>query len=171
MPKRALIAFAILPLAACDIFSVEAEVPEMCMTFHDRAIAGVEPGGSFVKSLTVDALELFGPWVELDAQVTEARATLTAKSGVSDLRFLQTVNVVMRGTTEEALLVDCADYACASDGMTSTLADSPPDDVNHILREREINLDVIMTGALPSGEWVVDLEVCVSGVAKAGIGL
>jgi hypothetical protein len=171
MYKHALIVLALAPLAACDVFSVKAEVPEMCMTFHDRAVAGTAPGAEFARSLSVDALELFGPWVDLDADITSARATLTARRGVGNLAFLESVNVIMRGTTEEALLVNCEDYACASDGMTSTLADAPPSDVNPILRERNISLDVVMTGALPTEEWVVDLEVCITGAAKASLSL
>jgi hypothetical protein len=173
MFSRIAIAFAVLaPLSGCAIFSVEAEIPEMCMTFHDRMIAGVPAGEEFARSITVDPLEFFGPWVELDAEITQARATLVARRGVSDLSFLESLTVVMRGTTQDALpLVNCVDYACASDDMVSTLADTTPDGIMNIVREGDISLDLVMTGDLPESEWVVDVQVCVSGRAKAALSL
>jgi hypothetical protein len=173
MLTRSLLALAALaPLAGCDLFSVEAEVPEVCLSFHDRLVTGVAPGDALDKTLSFDALEVFGPWVELDADITSATATLTARSGVADLSFIESITVVMRGDgPAEVPLVDCGDFACASSGMSATLADRPPADVNALLRERALRLDVIVTGALPQEDWVVNLDVCLSGVAKAALSL
>ena len=35
---------ALLPLGGCPLFSAGIDVPEMCVTLHDRKVQGVAPG-------------------------------------------------------------------------------------------------------------------------------
>ena len=174
---RHLLLLVLVPLAGCSIFSVEGEIPEVCMSFHDRQIEGVKPGDVFERTFTGDPISALSAFVELDAEITQARATLTATDGVSDLTFLESVTVVMRpaGTPAKdasgVSLVDCGDFDCASTSMTSVLTDVPPTEALDVVAAGAVEIDVVLAGDLPQHEWVVDLEVCLSGRARAQLDL
>ena len=173
---RTLAFLALIPLAGCSIFAVEGEIPEVCMSFHDRLIEGVEPGDDFVKSFTGDPISALSAFVELDAEIKSATAELTAIDGVTDLAFLESVTVVMRPAGPRAKdtsvsLVDCGDYACASDTLSATLTDVPPAEALDVLAAGAVEIDVVLAGDLPEHDWVVDLEVCLSGRARAQLAL
>jgi hypothetical protein len=163
-------------LAGCSLVSVEGEIPEVCMGFHNRLIEGVDPGDSYARTFEGDPISALSSFVELDAEITTATATLTARSGVEDLSFLESVTVVMRSAAPAAKsaaipLVDCGDYACASDSEVSTLTDVPPPGALELVADGPVQIDLVLAGELPEHDWVVDVEVCVSGVARASLAL
>jgi hypothetical protein len=169
-------ACALLPLSGCELFAVETDVPEMCINFKDRLLAGVHGGSEFERKVVADPLDSFSAYVALDAEITEARATLRAKSGVTSLAFLDTLSVTIRsvefgGYTAPLSLVSCAEYSCASDSLEATLVSVPPDGIMDMVTQGQVELEVRMTGDLPDDDWVVDIEVCVSGKARAAIEL
>lgn len=167
---------ALLPLSGCELFAIETDIPELCVGFNDRLIPGVKGGEDFERSVLADPLKTFGAYVELDADITAANATLRAKSGVSSLAFLDSLSVTIKSTAFGGQLVPlslvrCADYACASDTLESTISQTPPDGIMDVIQDGQVELEVKMTGDLPEQDWVVDIEVCVSGKARAALEL
>jgi hypothetical protein len=174
--RRVIALTALLPLGGCPLFSVSAEIPEMCVGFHDRLIAGVKPGGSFERKIVADPLSSFGAYLSLGADITDAKATIHAKSGVANLAFIDSISVSLAGadTTNPMApisLVDCIDYACASDTMDATLTNTPPEGVLDLLASGKVQIELTLTGDLPENDWVVDLEVCISGSVHAALEL
>jgi hypothetical protein len=128
----------------------------------------------FERSIVADPLETLGAYIELDAEITSARATLRAKRGVSDLSFLDTLEVTLRGSepgssTAPIQLVSCVDFACASDGLEATLTETPPAGAMDVIKAGQVELEVRMVGDLPREDWVVDIELCVAGRARAAL--
>jgi hypothetical protein len=165
---------ALVPLAGCELFSLETEIPEMCIGFNDRLIPGVKGGMAFERSIVSDPLDTFGAYVELDAEITGARATLKVKNGAADLSFLDQLTVTLKGAGANSdiapiSLVSCYDYACASDTSESTLTNTPPRGVMDAIKAGMVEVEVTMQGDLPEQDWVVDIELCVSGKARAAL--
>jgi hypothetical protein len=179
MSRHSLVACALaalVPLTGCELFAVETEIPELCVGFNDRLMPGAKGGSEFERTVLADPLKTFGAYVALDAEITEARATLRAKTGVTSLAFIDSLSVSITPTTYvpgvgKLSLVSCEDYACASDTMESTVAETPPQGIMDVIESGQVELEVRMTGDLPEEDWVVDIEVCVSGKARAAIEL
>jgi hypothetical protein len=167
---------ALLPLAGCELFSLETDIPEMCINFKDRLIPGVGANADFERSISSDPLDTFGAYVELDAEITSARARLKVKSGANDLSFIDELTVTLKGAEPDSqiapiALVSCYDYACASDSNEATLTETPPRGVMDAIKAGRIEVEVSMKGDLPEQDWVVDIELCVSGKARAALEL
>ena len=179
MSRHRLIAIAIaalVPLTGCELFSVETEIPELCIGFNDRLIPGVAGSMDFERSIVADPLQTLGAYIELDAEITSARASLHAKSGVSDLSFIDSIEVTLMGAEPgnqiaPLSLVSCTDFECASDTMDTTLVQTPPSGVMDAIKAGKVELQVRMAGDMPQQDWVVDIELCVSGKARAALSL
>ena len=174
--RRVVPVLALLPLAGCPLFSVGAKVQEMCVTLQDRTIKGVPAGEPFRDSSLIDPLESFGAFFELNGTITSAHATLRVRQGATDLKFLESVRVSIRGVEPgsempPASLVRCTDFSCASESDTAELETDVPEDVVDYVRAGMVQLDLTMTGALPRTDWKVDLEVCLSGEASVELSL
>lgn len=179
MSRHTLIACALaalVPLTGCELFAIETEIPELCVGFNNRLMPGARGGNEFERTVLADPLKTFGAYVALDAEITLARATLRAKSGVSSLAFIDSLSVKLKPTSvvpgvSTLSLVSCEDYECASDTMESTVANTPPTGIMDVIESGQVELEVRMTGDLPAEDWVVDIEVCVSGKARAALEL
>lgn len=172
---RAIPILAVLPLGGCPLFSADADIPEMCVTLHDRTVEGVLPGESYRRRILANPLEVFGPFFEVSSEITAAKVTLHAKS-VPDLMFLDEVNVSMRGADPAfelppLWLVRCPDYACASPTTVASAESATAMQATDYLAAGEIQLDITLTGPLPQADWKVDVEVCLSGTAGVELSL
>jgi hypothetical protein len=163
-----------LLLAGCPLLSAAVEIPEVCVTYHDRTITGRSPGTAFRHSLLFDATASLSPFLQLGGEITSARATLRAHHEVVGLAFLEGIRVSLRGVEPGAArppitLVRCADYACATANHTTSLASDVQEDIMGYLGTGEVQLDVTLTGPLPEHDWTVDVEVCLSGHATVAL--
>ncbi len=175
MRRSALVA-ALATLSGCPLFSMEAQIPEMCVTFNDRAILGVPDGEDYRESLIADPLTSFGAFFELSGEVRSATARIKARSGASDLMFLETVRVSMRGIEPgaempPAALVNCDGFTCASPSDVAELTTRVPGDVMEYVRRGRVQIDVTLSGPLPKSAWNADIEVCLSGEASLELSL
>ena len=166
---------ALLPLGGCPLFSAGIDVPEMCVTLHDRKVQGVAPGQPLRRQIIADPLSELGPFLQLDGQIDHARVTLHAQD-VPDLMFLDDVTVTVRSKDPGSALaplwlIQCAEYACASPSVEASAEAQTPSDTLDYLQGGTMQLDITMTGPLPETEWTVDVEICMSGNAQVAVEL
>jgi len=158
---------ALVVLAGCPLISVEAEIPDACLTYAEVEIGGVPHGVAFTFTKTLDEVPLIDGFVSFDAAITEARATLRARSGVSDLHFVDGLVVTIdNGERAPFVLVACEHGSCASPTRESAIAIDTPADLIDYLTTGPAEIKIEMTGALPTETWVADIEICLSGSAR-----
>src|SRR6266508_1910870 len=113
---------ALLSLTGCPLFSVDAEIPEVCMTFANREVHGAV-GPTLTKTFTYDDIGVFSGLVDIDAKLDSARATLRAVSGVESFAFLDGVEVKLQsGALDPLTIIACTSGSCASETMVSEMA-------------------------------------------------
>jgi hypothetical protein len=171
MRMRSFLLVPLLALAGCPLFSVEGEIPEMCMTFANREVEGVF-GPTLTKTFTYDEPDVFKGFADIDATLTSARARLHAVSGVDSFAFLEGVEVkIQSGGLEPLTIVACAEGACASQTAETEMAADVPESTADYFMTGPIHVTVTLSGELPSSTWFTDVEVCVSGTASASLSL
>jgi hypothetical protein len=174
--RRALTALFVLPLAGCPLLTVSTELPEVCVTLHDRIVGGQPAGGVVRDGALIDPLQALPGFFSVAGEITSARATLRARGDVADLGFLETVRVSVRGVQPgrelpPLTLVRCLDFGCASQGASTDLHPSVPAELTPYLAAGQLQVDVTLGGPLPEHDWAVDIEVCISGQATLALEL
>jgi hypothetical protein len=169
MFRAALLMFA---LSGCNLLAVDIEIPEACVTFLDQEVPGVLPGQAYTKTFVAEEFKLPDGFVQLDAVVTEARATLTLTRGASDFTFLDGVTLEVSdsaGALPPTMLIACEAGACMSSSATTEIHAQIPENLTDYARGEAPRFTVTMTGNLPSHAWYTDVEVCISGRASVKI--
>src|SRR5687767_14094865 len=86
---------SLLALSGCPFLEIEAEVSEVCVTYDNVQIDGVDPGALLVQtSFTADDLGELASLVEQDADLRFTRAEIRAVDG-SSLGFVRTARVAI----------------------------------------------------------------------------
>jgi hypothetical protein len=163
---------AVLALGAgCDqsLFSAKIEAPEVCL----GGLAVPFPPDSFdvASEDTISADELGMPDDEnLDLTVNVRSLALTPMAGVSDLGFIDVLNVHAAPADPASQLPWVA--LIAMDG-TSMMADGsmygePPSpvDISDHLRSGDILFRIDAAGERPDFMWMAEMELCVDAVAR-----
>jgi hypothetical protein len=175
--QRVFLAGLVLSLAACAPI-VEAQFPDVEVTRPDISIppAPTAALSSVTFSFSLDSSKL-GASSKPTAQegivsVKLHRLALTAKTGILDLSFIQTLHALAcvptsKTSTLSARQVEIADYARVSQTATGATFEVPilePVDLLPLLRPtagepRSILVIVNLGGELPTTEWKADISM------------
>jgi hypothetical protein len=159
----------LIGLTGCPLLSVEAEIPEACLTYTDVEVVGVPAGVPFTYTKTLEEIPLADGFVSLDAVVTDARASLRAKSGIANFAFVDGL-VVTIASADPSLppfdLVACQGGSCASATGTTTIAAQTPENLIDYMTAGPAAVTITLTGTLPTEAWTTDIEICLGGKAR-----
>ncbi|MCW5803716.1 MAG: hypothetical protein KIT31_15135 [Deltaproteobacteria bacterium] len=154
-------------LPGCPLLAVEAEIPEVCMTYTGIEIAGVGGATSLNTEFTLDDLggleELTN---KLDATVHFVRAEVRAR-GVSDLAFVDRATLTIASgspdsTLPELVAYDC-DGTCLPDGLRLAIPATLERDALAYVESASLLVGVEFAGQMPEDDWSFDVDVCMKG--------
>jgi hypothetical protein len=169
-----------LPLGGCSPI-VEAKFSDIEVTRPDIAVPGAGSSGlsSVMFSFSFDSTKL-GANANLEAQSGIASAKLhkvdlTAKGGVTDLSFIQTMHAfafvpMAKTNSQSTRQVEIADYerhGSVPVGATFSVPLPEPVDILPLLQpssadQRKIVVVVSLGGELPSQNWTTDVSMSIS---------
>jgi hypothetical protein len=151
----------------CPLIEISADVPEVCMTYADLEVPAADGTGHMSQSFVFDDLDGIRDLTDLDAQVQFTSVKLRAKSGVSDLAFLDAARVtVASGDPASSLpaltLVDCQGDCPTIGDEVEMPADLQADAIAYV-QSGSLLVDIDVAGQLPTHTWKVDVDVCFKG--------
>jgi hypothetical protein len=167
-----------LGTTGCSLVSAEANIPDACITRSGLTMQGLPvalPTATVNQSFTHDAFgdlkDLLGSNDQhLKAQVRFITATFHMESGATDLSFLQAASLQVSSMDSSAGLapidvIDCHSGMCPFQSPTVEIQATGNADLVEYVRAGALRFDLGLTGTLPTNDWAVGLEVCVSGKA------
>lgn len=154
---------------ACTL-SAEADVPDVEVTQHDIAFAGI-PQASLLgpvstgMSFTQERPKLDLPSA-LDSTVQAVKIELRAKSGIKNFDFLRALRITMAPKGYEAdpielIYYDKADGAVV--GNTLTIASRNPVNILDQWKAESAIFSLQVAGMLPEEDWSIDMVMHFSG--------
>jgi hypothetical protein len=171
LPSILLGAFALASLAAGGcMLQVEADVPEVEITQHDVVFEGVPATTtadigdvSLTKSFSQQHQRLDLP-TGLTTEVKAMGVTLTAKSGIDNFDFLKNMRVTMSdGEHDPVELIDYQRVDGAPSTNVLTIESANPVNTLDEWKTSSATFTVEVAGALPSGDWSLDVAVRFAG--------
>ena len=169
MTRSALLAFGLAMLPGCPLLEVEAEVPEVCLTYPNLAVQTPELP-SISQSFVFDDLSKVHDIVKQDATLEFVSAELRVTSGLDNLAFVHKVDIVVASGDPDTVLPQLTMYHCdgdcAPEGNAITLSAAAGHNAIEYLKEDSIMIDLTFVGEIPAASWTMDIDVCLKG--KAG---
>jgi hypothetical protein len=167
---RRIAPLALALLAGCPLVSLEAEIPDACLTYKNVEIPAVPPGIAFTHTKELAEFPLTDGFLSVDAVVTRARAKLIATSGVSNFQFVDGLVVTIdSGEMQPFDLIACEDGSCASSSKETIIAANTPVNLIDYMSSGPAAVTVQLTGDLPQVPWTADIEICLSGTARLSV--
>lgn len=162
------IGLAMLP--GCPLLNVEADVPEVCLSYPNLEVTSPTAQTSIKQSFGFDDLSAIHDLAKQDADLEFVRATVRATSGVENFGFVRAVHVVVSsgdaGSTLPPLtMYDCTGD-CVPDGNTLDIPATVGTNAIEYLRGDSVLIDLDFEGEIPAGTWTMDVDVCMK--ARAG---
>jgi hypothetical protein len=161
-----LLGFAALP--GCPLLDVQADVPEVCLTYPNLQIQ-TPAVGSLTQSFVFDDLSAVHDVAKQDASLQFVRAEARVTSGIANLSFVRAVRVVVSsndpGTTLPPLTMYDCDGDCSPDGNTLEIPSTVAHNAIDYLRSNSIKIDLEFDGEIPAASWTMDIDVCMKGSA------
>jgi hypothetical protein len=157
-------------LPGCPLLDIQADAPEVCLTYPNLQIPGTPGLTSLHKTFVFDDLSSVGDLTKLDGNLQFVRAAIRATSGIDSFGFVDAAHlVVASGDPASALppltIVDC-DGDCAPAGNELELPAALANNALPYLREKSIVIDLDFEGRVPETAWTMDVDVCMK--AQAG---
>jgi hypothetical protein len=168
MLRPALLAAGLAMLPGCPLLEVEAEVPEVCLTYPNLQVQ-TPALPSATESFVFDDLSGIHDIIKQDASLEFVRASIRVTSGLDNLAFIEAVKVVVSSgdpdtTLPPLTMYDC-DGNCVPDGNTLELPASLAHNAVEYLQEDSIQIDLNFRGQIPAASWTMDIDVCMKGHA------
>jgi hypothetical protein len=169
LPSLSFGALTVLALAmgGCMV-QVEADVPEVDITQHDVKFEGVAAATnlgdvSLSKSFSQQHQRLELP-SGLTTEVNAMGVTFTAKSGIDNFDFMKNMRVSMSdGAHAPIELVDYTRVDGAPSTNVLTVESANPVNTLDEWKTDTATFTVDIAGALPSGDWTLDVSVRFAG--------
>ena len=158
-------------LPGCPLLDVEADVPEVCLTYPNLMIPATPAQSSIQQSFVFDDLSAVHDLTDkLDANLEFVRAEVHLTSGAESLAFVEAVKIVVSSGDPDSTLppmtmYDC-DGNCAPAGDRLVIPAGVGNNAIDYLRSNSIMIDIDFRGQIPSTAWTMDVNVCMK--AKAG---
>lgn len=171
--SAALIAgLAMLP--GCPLLDVEADVPEVCLTYPNIQIETPELP-SVAESFVFDDLSAVHDLVEQEADLQFTRAELRVTSGIDNLSFVDAVKIIVStpdpGSALPPLTMYHCDGDCMPEGNSLQLSAADASNAAEYLKSDSIQIDVDFRGRIPAAAWSLDIDVCITGRASHSVSL
>jgi len=161
-------------LPGCPLVDVEADVPEVCLTYPNLQV-DTPAQSSVTQSFVFDDLAKVHDLVKQDASLEFVRAEVRVTSGLDNLSFIQSANVVVSsgdpGATLPPLTMYDCDGDCAPDGKILELTAGQAHNAIDYLKQDSIKIDLAFHGEIPAGSWTMDIDVCIKGSASQAVSL
>jgi hypothetical protein len=172
LSRFAALVFGLVMLPGCPLVDVEAEVPEVCLTYPNLQVQ-TPAVKSLSQSFVFDDLSAVHDLAK-QASLELVRAELRATSGVANLAFVHAVNVVVSsGDPASGLppltMYNC-DGDCTPDGGTLEVPAALAHNVIEYLQADSIIVDIAFSGEIPEASWTMDVDVCMKGRAGYTVG-
>ena len=156
-------------LPGCPLLDVQAEAPEVCLTYPNLDVPATTGLSSFQKSFVFDDLSSIEDLAKLDGNLRFVRADIRATSGIDSFAFVDAAHVVVSsGDPASALppltIYDC-DGDCAPAGNQLELPATLADNALEYLRTNSIVIDLDFHGEVPAVAWTMDVDVCMKASA------
>jgi hypothetical protein len=158
-------------LPGCPLLDIEADVPEVCLSYPNLQIAGVPAQSSIKQTFVFDDLSAVHDLTnKLDANLEFVRAEVRATSGIENFAFVRAVHVVVSsgdaGSTLPPLTMYDCDGDCAPEGNKLEVPASLAHDAIAYLKSDSIVIDLDFQGDVPSSSWTMDVDVCMKARAS-----
>jgi hypothetical protein len=174
--KTSLFVALLFTLPACGpLFFVQADLPQVCETFTGQSFPGVPSSESGSFTYPPQTFDLGGllsslPKDRLTADIRVTSGTLTATGGVSDLGFINSLEIDLfqsadAGTTGLALLSYQKDDSAPAP-TSIDLASGHEPNIFSYAEGGSITAGFSMSGTLPEQDWTADFKLCISADAK-----
>ena len=159
-------------LPGCPLVDVEADVPEVCLTYPNLQIQ-TPAQSSISQSFVFDDLSAVHDVVKQDASLEFVRAELRVTSGLDSLSFVDAVKIVVSSndpgsTLPPMTMYDC-DGDCAPEGNALKLTAGEARNAVEYLQGNSIKIDLDFRGQIPAASWTMDIDVCLKGSASKSI--
>jgi hypothetical protein len=166
---RSALLFGLFMLPGCPLVDVEADVPEVCLTYPNLQIQSPAVS-SATESFVFDDLSAVHDLAKQDASLGFVRAAIRVTSGLPNLEFIDAVRVVVSsgdpGSTLPPLTMYSCDGDCAPDGNTLDLPATAAHNAIDYLRSNSVKIDLEFRGQIPAASWTMDVDVCMKGKAS-----
>jgi hypothetical protein len=161
------VALLSLAMGGCMV-QVEADVPEVDITQHDVKFEGVPAAAnlgdvSMTKTFSQQHQRLELP-SGLTTEVKAMGVTFTAKTGIDNFDFMKNMRVSMSdGTHAPIELIDYQRVDGAPSTNVLTVESANPVNTLDEWKTDSATFTVDIAGALPSGDWTLDVSVRFAG--------
>jgi len=154
-------------LPGCPLLDVEADVPEVCLTYPNLQIPATTGLSSLQQSFVFDDLSAVHDLVKQDAKLEFIRAQVRVTSGIPDLTFIDAVRIVVSspGTTLPPLTMYDCDGDCVPEGDKLEIPAALGNDAIAYLRSDAVQVDLDFRGQIPAASWTMDVDVCMKAHA------
>jgi hypothetical protein len=168
--QRALVG-ALVATAFCGgvggcMLSVEADVPDIEVTQHDIAFAGVPHAALLGDLSTSMSFSQDRPGLDLpkgiDTSAQAVKVEFSAKSGIEDFQFLRALRVTMTPPDSSAEPIELINYERvdgATVGATLTVPSKNPVNILEQWKADSAVFNIEMAGTLPEQAWTIDMSV------------
>jgi hypothetical protein len=161
---------ATLALGSGACLSVEADVPDVEVTQHGLAFAGIPLAnrtGDVSTDLTfTQSLPDLGLPKGIDSSVKAVKIDLVATSGIESFDFLRSLRVTMSPKDSTAAPVELVAYEKADGATVGSILTIPSLNPVNILDQWKADsatFDIQVAGALPEQAWTIDMSVHFAG--------
>jgi hypothetical protein len=155
--------------AGCPLLDIEAEVPEVCLTYPDFEVDGALASSSVDQSFMFDDLSRLQEIANHDAGIAFTRAEVRVKEGVESLAFVQEFRATVASGDPESTLPTLVLFDCQGDcdtaGSSLKVPASAAEDALAYVKSNALVLDVKFVGEIPKTKFKLDLDVCMKGHA------
>jgi hypothetical protein len=157
-------------LPGCPLLEIEADVPEVCLSYPNLQIAGVPAQSSIKQTFVFDDLSAVHDLTDkLDANLEFVRAEVRARDGIENFDFVRAVHVVVSSgdpdsTLPKLTMYDC-DRDCAPEGKKLEIPAALAQDAIAYLKSDSIVIDLDFEGEVPESSWSMDIDVCMKAHA------
>jgi hypothetical protein len=162
--------FGLVLLPGCPLVDIEADVPEVCLSYPNLQIPAQKGLTSLKQSFAFDDLSKVHDLAQLDAKLEFVRAEVRVTGGVESLAFIEAVHIVVSsgdpGTTLPPMTMYDCDGNCVPDGAKLEVPAALGNDAIDYLRSDSIIIDLDFRGQIPPTDWTMDVDVCMK--ARAG---
>jgi|GEM_PF-1492774 len=171
LPKSVLVlGIGLTMLPGCPLLNIEAEVPEVCLSYPNLQVTNPTAQHSVKQSFVFDDLSAIHDLAKQDADLQFVRAEVRATSGVESFGFVQAVHVVVASGDPDSTLPPLTMYDCTGDcvpdGNALEIPAATGNNAIDYLRGDSVMIDLDFVGEIPAGTWTMDVDVCMK--ARAG---
>jgi hypothetical protein len=170
LPKLALLGIGIAMLPGCPLLEIEADIPEVCLSYPNLQIETTQGASSMKETFVFDDLSAARDLTELDADLEFVRAEVRATSGIENFAFVRAVRVVVSSGDPDSTLPPLTMYDCNGNCVPEdnrlVIPAAVAANAIEYLKSDSIVIDLDFQGEIPASSWTMDVDVCMKARAS-----